>query len=164
MSTSGEPFPWTDIRLPKFIVPHTYDLYMSPDMTTFYNNGSVQIELSVTEKTDFLVIHIKKLNISDIFVSVVPSGQSVPVDTHLECIKNEQLYIKLKTVLVPNTNYSLNIVFERQLEEQLEGFYVSSYQDSQSGAKKYLLTTHFEPTSARSAFPCFDEPALKGMS
>jgi aminopeptidase N len=163
LSTNGEPFPWTEIRLPQFIVPFRYNLFMRPNMTTFYNKGSVDILLKVTQKTDFLVIHVKKLNITEILMTEV-NGANISIIKHLECLANEQLFIKFDTYLIPNNlNYSLRINFERQLEEQLEGFYVSSYLDTNTGHKRYLLTTHFEPTSARSAFPCFDEPAMKGV-
>jgi aminopeptidase N len=136
---------------------------MRPNMTTFYNKGSVDILLKVTQETDFLVIHVKKLNITEILMTEV-NGANISIIKHLECLSNEQLFIKFDTYLIPNhLNYSLRINFERQLEEQLEGFYVSSYLDANTGQKRYLLTTHFEPTSARSAFPCFDEPAMKGV-
>ncbi|CAG2166902.1 unnamed protein product [Oppiella nova] len=159
LSTSGEPFPWQDIRLPAFIRPHRYELSMRPNMSTFYNTGNVVIWLSVAESTDFLVIHTKKLNITEVLVT--NDNGAIPVVRQLECTQHEQLFIGLASQLTPDRNYSLRLTFERQLEEQLEGFYVSSYTDSRTGIKKYLLTTHFEPTSARSAFPCFDEPALK---
>jgi aminopeptidase 2 len=55
----------------------------------------------------------------------------------------------------------LELAFTGQLNDKMAGFYRSSYKDQASGAVKYLATTQMEPTDARRAFPCFDEPALK---
>ena len=54
----------------------------------------------------------------------------------------------------------LKIAFNGTLNEQLAGFYKSTYQHP-DGTDHYLATTQFEATDARRAFPCFDEPALK---
>ncbi|KAL9026947.1 MAG: hypothetical protein Q9196_004465 [Gyalolechia fulgens] len=53
----------------------------------------------------------------------------------------------------------LTLTFTGQLNDKMAGFYRSSYK--QNGTTKYLATTQMEPTDARRAFPCFDEPALK---
>merc|ERR1719317_306024 len=51
--------------------------------------------------------------------------------------------------------------FQSFLNEDMKGFYRSSYFDTLSKTTKTLAVTKFEPISARRAFPCFDEPAMK---
>lgn len=46
------------------------------------------------------------------------------------------------------------------LEEFLGGFYKVSYVDHEN-ITRYTATTQFQATSARNAFPCFDEPVYK---
>lgn len=60
------------------------------------------------------------------------------------------MYIELDEYLDKGHNYTLKIDFSKLLEEKLEGFYLSSYTDFASNRKRYLATTHFEPTFARS--------------
>jgi aminopeptidase N len=58
--------------------------------------------------------------------------------------------------------YLLTIHFTGCLNDQMRGLYRSSYESLDSTKKKkWILTTQMEPTDARRAFPCFDEPALK---
>jgi len=53
----------------------------------------------------------------------------------------------------------LDIEWAGPLVSTLVGINKVTYTDQ--GEMKYIIATKFEPTYAREAFPCFDEPALK---
>ena len=54
----------------------------------------------------------------------------------------------------------ISMDFISKLGDNLAGFYHSSYAD-ENGTNKLLAVTQFEPTDARRAMPCMDEPNLK---
>jgi puromycin-sensitive aminopeptidase len=55
----------------------------------------------------------------------------------------------------------LSLEFAGTLNDKLKGFYRSKYTSADGQEERYAAVTQFEPTDARRAFPCWDEPALK---
>lgn len=63
-------------------------------------------------------------------------------------------------LLAKGSKAKLEIKFTGQLNDKMAGFYRSTYKRA-DGSKGILATSQMEPTDARRAFPCFDEPLLK---
>ncbi|CAF3216242.1 unnamed protein product [Rotaria sp. Silwood2] len=70
--------------------------------------------------------------------------------------------MKFSSNFEPKTIYTLHIVYWAKLERDLEGLYLSDYVDA-DGISRTFLTSQMEPTHARSALPCIDEPARKAI-
>ena len=73
-----------------------------------------------------------------------------------------QFYILQLGEELTNTQARLSIKWTGVLNDELAGFYRSSYTD-EAGTRRYIATTQFEATDARRALPCFDEPAMKAV-
>ncbi|XP_076006763.1 leucyl-cystinyl aminopeptidase [Genypterus blacodes] len=157
-STSGELFPWTDIRLPASIQPLSYDLTLNPDLNTMTFTGRTVIKMTVRHDTMRIVLHSAELKITN---ATFQLGDRKPSDvTVLEYKPWQQIAVKFSEDLKAGQECVLTLDYSANLSHTYDGFYKSSYTDK-DGNKRVLAATQFEPLAARKAFPCFDEPAFK---
>ena len=140
VATNGEPFPWDHIKLPDNISPLEYQLFLHPNISTFTFNGTTAITVRVLHDTDFMIVHIKNLNISHVSVreaegpptdntsgSSSTSGAVVRVLRTLECLAFEMLYIQVESPFRTGSLYVVSIHYSAEVSRQLVGFYRSSY-------------------------------------
>ncbi|XP_046689288.1 LOW QUALITY PROTEIN: endoplasmic reticulum aminopeptidase 2-like [Homalodisca vitripennis] len=160
IATNGEIFPWNNPRLPTFARPTRYHMHIHPNLTTLDVKGQVTIDFNVEKDTFFIVLHSKNLTITDKMVTTDRKTNRLQIARFLEYPNGQQLYLEMKEKFRRRVNYTLIMRFATRLSRELEGFYLSSY-TTKDGERRYLATTHFEPTYARTAFPCFDEPQFK---
>ncbi|XP_031685803.1 endoplasmic reticulum aminopeptidase 2 isoform X2 [Oncorhynchus kisutch] len=161
LNTGSLSFPWSHLRLPENIVPLHYHLLLHPNLTILSYIGTVRLELQVQNNTNWVVLHSKGLRITT--ATVLDQNLAHLSDQVLPVLHNpthEQVAIFSPRVLTGGQKYFLLLEFGAELGEGFYGFYRSTYRTS-TGETRTLASTHFEPTSARMAFPCFDEPSFK---
>ncbi len=152
--------PDTDHRLPRPVLPVRYELELAPDLDAATFRGEVTIELEVVEPTDTVTLHAVDLRIDAAWVTVDGRHLDASPELHPEV---ERLVLQLPDRL-PKGQAELHVRFDGVLNDQLVGFYRSSFTaPGPDGAdvEHALAVTQFESTHARRAFPCFDEPDLK---
>ncbi len=149
-----------DQRLPRHAVPSHYEIELTPDLEAATFAGTVAIDVDVEEPVDSITLNAAELSIIGARL-VTASGEAFELDSRLDA-ESERLTL---TRHGGSDRFAagparLDISFDGILNDQLHGFYRSTYTDD-DGASHTIATTQFESTDARRAFPCFDEPALK---
>lgn len=140
-------------------MPIRYEILLHPDLDAGTFTGTIKADIQLLEDRSWFVIHAKWLNISS--VSLGNSAGSIDLKAPEEVPKNEWWVIQPSSAAtIPEGTYTFTVEFSGSLTKGIVGFYRSTHTNAQ-GETRYIATTKFEPTYARLAFPCFDEPAMK---
>lgn len=143
--------------------------------------GSVTIELETVASTNNITLHSKDIDIDEDSVKISDAkGNKLIKKSTSNDSETETFTVHLGSPLAKGNFYNLTIGnFSSKLKRD-EGFFSAYYWVKKemrwvdiivNKNEVYLLiyfflirslaVTHFEPTGARRAFPCFDEPNLK---
>ncbi|XP_072515876.1 aminopeptidase N-like [Salminus brasiliensis] len=163
---------WKNYRLPSTLSPRYYNITLWPQLVpdangTYIFTGHSGVAFACVKETGLILIHSNKLN-----YSLTPDGHHAKLTgldgakapaikkTWLE-VETQYLVVQLSETLQVGQTYWLYMEFQGELANDLRGFYRSEY--FEAGVKKVVATTQMQPTDARKAFPCFDEPAMKAV-
>lgn len=146
-------------RLPRHVIPSRYDLRFEPDLPAATFTGRVAITLTVTQETRTILLNASDLLITSHGIEG-ENGRKIDATVELEP-SLQRARVLCRHALAPG-EWRLNLSFQGTLNDQLRGFYRSTYKDS-SGTLRTLAATQFEATDARRAFPCWDEPDFKAV-
>jgi puromycin-sensitive aminopeptidase len=144
-------------RLPAGVVPIAYRLRLEPDLDGAVFDGTVEIDVEVASPTTTVMLNAVDLDLES------PTARGADLVARAAAIEPDVEHERVALVFdgpLEAGAHTLAIRFHGVLNDQLVGFYRSTFTD-ESGTAHTIATTQFEATEARRAFPCFDEPALK---
>ena len=147
-------------RLPKSVVPTHYQLTLEPDLVNLTFKGEEVINVNILEGTGTIVLNSLDLSITEASYQSDDGADSIKANYINIDRYNERATFVFPYNLKTGTG-RVKILFSGNLTERLAGFYRAKYPHVEGQPDKYSAVTHFEPTNARRAFPCWDEPAIK---
>ncbi|CAF3695197.1 unnamed protein product, partial [Rotaria sp. Silwood1] len=162
--TTVQPPPRPVERIPTNLKPELYQWTITPDLIAETFIGDLFYTFTCLESTNILILHMVGLNIDNSTIAIVnSSSSSLPIfDSWSYDDYNQFMIINFSFDFQPKTTYTVHIVYSASIERDLEGFYLSDYVDV-NGISRTFITSQMEPTYARSALPCIDEPARKAI-
>lgn len=146
-------------RLPRHVIPTRYDLRLEPDLAAATFIGQVTITITVKQTTQTILLNAVDLVLQSAMAENA-NQQRFKGLIELEQ-KTQRVELSFQEPIQPG-EWRLHLSFHGKLNDQLRGFYRSTYKDA-SGTLQTLAATQFEATDARRAFPCWDEPDFKAV-
>jgi aminopeptidase N len=154
MAWCGAPFAFDSApgRLPKNVVPVSYDVAVVPDADALKLTGTESVRLQFRAAT--ATVQFNSLN--ETLSHVLLDGKPVKSVT-----SNDEQQLTTVTLTKPLTGlHTLSFSYSGKIETQPQGLFAQKYKKS-DGGEGVLLSTQMEATDARRMFPCWDEPSFR---
>jgi aminopeptidase N len=133
--------------LPLEALPERYELTLAPHLDAGTFDGSARITLGLARPTAQVTLNAIELEITRAAVADNVARVHVELAAQTVTLTFARPLAAGKAVL--------ELAWRGKLSSELRGFY-----HAEADGQRYAFTD-FEPTEARRAFPCFDEPAVK---
>jgi puromycin-sensitive aminopeptidase len=159
MSSEDIPGSHDRYRLPRHVIPTRYDLRLEPDLAAATFTGHVTVTITVTQTTHTILLNAVDLVLQSAMAENANQRQ-FPARMESEP-QAQRVALSFQEPIQPG-EWRLHLSFHGKLNDQLRGFYRSTYKDA-LGTPQTLAATQFEATDARRAFPCWDEPDFKAV-
>ncbi|KYO47776.1 thyrotropin-releasing hormone-degrading ectoenzyme [Alligator mississippiensis] len=132
---------------------------LSAFLDNFTFCGEVNVHLECLNASRYIVLHAQRLHVQAVRVAEDRLAGGLRVAGFFLHPPTQVFVVVLNRSLEARRTYNLKIVYSALIENELLGFFRSSY--VLHGERRFLAVTQFSPTHARKAFPCFDEPIYK---
>ena len=150
----GAPFSFESApgRLPKNVVPVSYDVSVVPDADALKLTGTESVRLQFRAPT--ATVQFNSLN--ETLDHVLLDGKPVKSVT-----SSDEQQLTTVTLLQPVSGmHTLSFSYTGKIETQPQGLFAQKY-SKPGGGQAVMLSTQMEATDARRMFPCWDEPAFR---
>lgn len=121
----------TDVRLPNNIKPDRYYLKLTPYIFegNFTFDGEVSIVITVKNKTSKVTFHGVELFYHSIKLYKQEDGKEIKIIKQTEDVPRQFQVVYTDEPLIAGQQYVLNITYTGVLNDNLHGFYRSSYEE-----------------------------------
>ncbi|KAJ8469486.1 hypothetical protein ONZ45_g16876 [Pleurotus djamor] len=156
---SATPTTQDQYRLPLNLKPTHYEVTIKTDLEKLTFSGFVKAHLEVKEETSQVVLNTADLELGTASLYSEESQQELLQSDYTYDSVQERATFHFPSPLPAGSKAQFQVAFSGELTGSMTGYYKSSWEHE--GKTKYYALTQFEPTAARRAFPCWDEPLLK---
>ncbi|XVF48712.1 hypothetical protein PTKIN_Ptkin03bG0211500 [Pterospermum kingtungense] len=126
-------------RLPKFAVPKRYDVQLKPDLAASKFRGNVSIDVDIVDDTRLIVLNASHYSITPGSISFSHRNKVFKL-SNIEMVQEDEILVLDFAKQLPKGMGVLTIGFEGDLNDNMKGFYRSTYQHN--GENKNMAVTN----------------------